>query len=213
MKIEQIMVTNVISVSPRTKLIEAYRTSQAYRIRHFPVVDGDQLVGIVSDRDLRDAHPSLLTESDSEAYYLKEIREIMVRNVITIHPLDFVEDAAKLLYQYRIGCLPVVSDDRLVGIISERDILHTLLGMMGVQEPSSRVEIEVPDQSGMLANVADLLRARKINVSSVMVFRGPAKGKKTLVFRLATMDPRRFVQDVKTLGYHVVTPSNGEVEL
>lgn len=206
MRIEQIMVHDVISISPSTSLEEALNISKKHRIRHIPVVDHGELVGILSDRDLRDACPSCFEETDMSLMKDIPARSLMRTNVITIHPLDFVEDAARLLYEHHIGCLPVVSDNKLVGIISERDILHTLLEMMGVTSATTRVEIVVPDRTGMLANIADLLRARRINVESVLVYPSDQPGFKKLVFRIKTLDPRRFIQDVEALGYHVVQP-------
>ncbi|WP_018130480.1 acetoin utilization AcuB family protein [Effusibacillus pohliae] len=206
MLVEQAMTRDVICVSPDTSIEEALAITTANRIRHLPVVCNEQLVGIISDRDLRNAMPSCLVQEQTAALKDTPVSSIMKSDVITAHPLDFVEDAANFLYQKRIGCLPVVSCGKLVGIITERDILHTLVEMMGVSSPTSRVEVQVPDRPGMLAEIADLLRARKINVASVMVFPGPTEGQKTIVFRLKTMDPRRFVYDVQNAGYQVVQP-------
>lgn len=206
MLVEQAMTPKVICVSPDTPIEEALAITTVNRIRHLPVVEDGRLVGIISDRDLRNAMPSCLIQDQSEVLKDTPVKSVMETNVITAHPLDFVEDAAHTLYQKRIGCLPVVSCGKLVGIITERDILHTLVEMMGVSSPSSRVEIQVPDRPGILAEITDFLRARKINVSSVMVFPGTDNGQKTIVFRLKTMDPRRFIYDVENAGYKVVQP-------
>lgn len=206
MLVEQTMTPNVICVTQDTTIEEALTITTANRIRHLPVVENDKLVGIISDRDLRNAMPSCLVEDPGEILADTPVRAIMKTDVITAHPLDFVEDAANTLFQKRIGCLPVVSCGKLVGIITERDILHTLVEMMGVSSPTSRVEIQVPDRSGMLAEVADFLRARKTNVASVMVFPSQEEGSKTIVFRLRTMDPRRFIYDVENAGYKIIHP-------
>ncbi|MFC4769843.1 CBS and ACT domain-containing protein [Effusibacillus consociatus] len=206
MLVEQAMTSDVICVSPDTPISEAIAITTAKRIRHLPVVKDGELVGILSDRDLRNAMPSCLVEADSLPVEGTPVSSIMITNVITAHPLDFVEDAASTLYHKRIGCLPVVSRGKLVGIITERDILHTLVEMMGVSTPTSRIEIQVPDRPGMLAEVADFLRARKTNVASVMVFPSPTEGQKTLILWLKTMDPRRFIHDVENAGYTVIQP-------
>ncbi|MGB8955672.1 MAG: CBS and ACT domain-containing protein [Tumebacillaceae bacterium] len=207
MLVESMMIRDVITLSPQHTLHEALKISETKRIRHLPVVDADGcVVGILSDRDLRSATPSTLTEGDHEAVLNTTVENIMIRDVITCHPLDFVEDAAAQMYLRRVGSLPVISHDQLVGIITERDILHTLVEMMGVNAPTSRVEVIVPDRPGMLANIADLLRARRINASTVMVFPSNQEGHKSIVFRIGTMDPRRFLQDIQNAGYHVVQP-------
>lgn len=206
MLVEQAMTSDVCCVTLDTTIEKALALTTAHRIRHLPVVENDKLVGIISDRDLRNAMPSCLGENESRSLAETPVSAIMKTDVITAHPLDFVEDAANTLFQKRIGCLPVVSGDKLIGIITERDILHTLVEMMGVSSPTSRVEIQVPDRPGMLAEVADFLRARKTNVASVMVFPSQEEGSKTIVFRLRTMDPRRFMQDVENAGYKVIEP-------
>jgi acetoin utilization protein AcuB len=206
MLVESIMTRDVITLTQTMSVQDALDISKQHRIRHLPVVQDDYLVGLVSDRDLRDATPSTLETCQHDLLRQTKVEKIMVKEVHTCHPLDFVEDAAAQMYRHRIGCLPVVSQGRLVGIISERDILHTLVEMMGVNTPTSRVEVEVPDRPGMLAEIADLLRARRTNTSTVLVFPSPIEGCKRLVFRINTMDPRRFIQDIHNAGYRVVNP-------
>lgn len=206
MLVESIMVEQVVTCSPHHTLQQAKEISRNHRIRHLPVIEGGRVVGMISDRDLRDAAPSTLEDESSRLHVLTTttVEKIMVRDVITCHPLDFVEDAALLMYRHKIGCVPVVSNDQLIGIISERDILHTLVEMMGVPSPTSRVEVEVPDKPGVLADITDLLRARRLSAATVLVFPSKNAGHKTLIFRLRTMDPRKFIQDIERLGHRVV---------
>jgi len=205
MLVESIMIRDVVTCSPGDTLQQAKLISRNHRIRHLPVVEAGRVVGLISDRDLRDAAPSTLETEDRRQIMLNtRVETIMVRDVHSCHPLDFVEDAALLMYRHHIGCLPVCSGGQLLGIISERDILHTLVEMMGVHAQTSRVEVEVPDRPGVLADVSDLLRARRISASTVLVFPSKKEGFKTLVFRLRTMDPRRFIHDIETLGFSVV---------
>lgn len=194
MLVESIMTKDVLFVSPQSTVQEALDITKTHRFRHLPVLQEGRLVGLISDRDLRDAAN---TPDAAVAAW-------MVQDVITCHPLDFVEDVAATIYKKRVGCLPVVSKGRLVGLVTERDILHNLVEMMGVHAPTSRVEVELPDKPGMLAEIADLLRARRINASTVMVFPSEQEGCKTIVFRIGTMDPRRFIQDIQNAGYRVV---------
>ncbi|ASS74868.1 acetoin utilization protein AcuB [Tumebacillus algifaecis] len=205
MLVEQIMTREVVTLSPDNTLQEALDLSHHHRLRHLPVVQDGLLVGLISDRDLRAAAPSTLEQAESDQI-LHDIRveQLMIKDVITAHPLDFVEDAAAQIYKHSVGCLPVVSQGKLTGIVTERDILRNLVEMMGVNAPTSRIEVEVPDKTGMLANISDLLRARRINTSAVMVFPSAKEGYRTIVFRIRTMDPRRFIQDIEAAGYRVV---------
>ncbi|MDI3328960.1 MAG: acetoin utilization AcuB family protein [Alicyclobacillaceae bacterium] len=206
MLVEQIMTRDVVTVNPHTPLIEALQLSRARRIRHFPVMQGQELVGIVSDRDMRDICPSILDPNWESAVRSLHIRDCMKRDVITVHPWDFIEDAAAEMFRQRVSCLPVVQDGKLVGILTERDILHTLIDMMGVLAPSSRIEVELPNRPGGLADVADILRARKVNACSVLVFPGDTPQTRRLVLRVQTMDPRHIIDDITAAGYRVIGP-------
>lgn len=213
MLVENIMNRNVITVDSSDTIRIALLKVQQYRIRHLPVVKDGQLIGIISDRDVRDACPSILgtPHKEDEDILGSPISSIMRKDVITADPLDFVEEAALILYANNIGCLPVVSGDqnKLVGIITEKDILNTLVELMGVNYPSSHIEVEVDDRIGLLADVSQIFKAAKCNVSSVLVF--PEKqqsAKKNLVFRVQTIDPRRVVQMIKAAGYHVIWPKD-----
>jgi acetoin utilization protein AcuB len=206
MLVEEIMNRNVITVKPSDTLRLAMLLTAQHRIRHLPVVDdSQQIIGILSDRDLRDACPSKL-EPGQEAILEREIAEIMIKDVITAHPLDFVEEAAHVLYENKIGCLPVVDQNELKGIITETDILHTLVELMGVHYPSSHIEVEVEDHAGVLADVAAVLKDCKLNISSVLVFPGRRHGKRNLVFRVQTIDPRRVTSALQKEGYQVIWP-------
>lgn len=209
MLIEDIMNRNVVTVKPSDTIRLAMLLTAQHRIRHLPVIDdAGKLVGIISDRDLRDACPSKLETCQDDQIYNQTIDVIMHKNVITAHPLDFVEEAAYTLYENKVGCLPVVDQDELKGILTESDILHTLVELMGVHYPSSHVEVEVDDRPGMLADVASVFKQMRSNVNSVLVYPGQRHGKKNLVFRVQTIDPRKLTKKLEESGYQVVWPKD-----
>jgi acetoin utilization protein AcuB len=210
MRIEEIMRRRVVTVHPATSIGDALKLLRGNRIRHLPVVDQERLVGIVSDRDLRDALPStLLVHDDDDTVLQKPVADIMQRHVITAHPLDFIEDAAVQIYEHKVGSLPVVEGNRLVGIITESDLFNSLIELFGVNKPSSHIEVEVDDRVGMLAEVSQVIREAQVNVSSVVVFPGCRPGKKNLVFRVQTIDPRPVVQLLRDKGFAVIAPGEG----
>ena len=135
MQIEKWMNQEVVTVSPGDSFRTAMTLIRQKGIRHLPVVDGKRLVGIVTDRDLRQASPSAATSlSIHELHYLLEkltVQHIMTSQVITVRPEQTVEEAAMLLLGHRIGGLPVVRDGELVGIITETDILQAFLQLRG----------------------------------------------------------------------------------
>jgi acetoin utilization protein AcuB len=210
MRIEDIMRRNVVTVSPKTPIGEALLLLRANRIRHLPVIEDERLVGIVSDRDLRDALPSrLLTHDDDETVLYKPVADIMQRQVITAHPLDFIEEAALQIYEHKIGSLPIVEGNRLVGMITESDLFYSLIELFGVNKPSSHIEVEVDDRVGMLAEVSQVFREAQVNVTSVVVFPGRKKAMKNLVFRVQTIDPRVVIQLLAEKGFTVIGPTEG----
>ncbi|MBO8163724.1 MAG: CBS domain-containing protein [Brevibacillus sp.] len=207
MRIEEIMRKRVVTVNTTTTIGEALMLLRGNRIRHLPVLDEGKLVGIVSDRDLRDALPSTLIRHDDDNEVLKKkVKEIMHPDVVTAHPLDFIEDAAKMIYDHKVGSLPVVEEGRLVGIVTESDILNRLVELFGVHKPSSHIEVEVDDRIGMLAEVSQVFRAEQVNVSSVIAWPSTNPGKKKLIFRVQTIDPRRIEGSLRAAGFTVTGP-------
>ncbi len=131
MKAQEMMHPDVITASPEMSLAQAKRLMQDHRIRHLPVVSGLTLVGLVTDRDLRNASPSqatTLTTGEMHAQmHTTPIETCMTREVVTISPADDVVEAAKRLLAGPFGCLPVVDGGQLVGIVTEIDLLRGFL--------------------------------------------------------------------------------------
>ena len=130
----------------------------------------------------------------------------MVKDVITVPPTATVECAAKLLYENKVGALPIVNEKgELVGIITETDILETFVEATGLGEPSSRIEVEMEDKPGALAKVAQLIKIHNVNIVSVMTIPAAKKGKRIVVFRLSATDPSAVRKEIEGAGYPVVS--------
>lgn len=131
MRVKEWMSSSPITVPPSTPVFEARRLMQEKQIRHLPVTEQEQLVGIVTDRDIRLNLPSPATSlSIWEINYLLArltVGEVMTKPVVTIEPDRPVEDAARLMLERRIGALPVVENGRVVGILTETDLLRAWL--------------------------------------------------------------------------------------
>lgn len=203
----------VITITPDDTLATALALTREHRIRHLPVRLGDDdLVGILSDRDIRLAMPSPLTTPDAERTDFLErtpIAVVMTRSVITIGPDEPIEDAASLMYRHRIGSLPVVdAGQRLLGILTETDILHALVRILGVTEPSSRIEVALQDQPGALGHALSVIsQVSGLNIVSVIVPSYRQEDRKTAVLHLATIDPREAIRALEGAGYPVGWPS------
>lgn len=212
MLVNKRMTRDPVVVSPADSLADAMRLTRARRIRHLPVVQDGEVVGIVSDRDVRLAMPSPLTESDDQRVSFLErtrIAEIMRGNVATVGPLDTVEDAAKLMRRTRIGALPVVdAHGRLLGILSESDVLDAFVEILGPPGQSSRIEIGLPDRAGELARALRVIGEEQgVNVCSAMVPPGAPGERRVAIVHIATIDPRETIERLEAAGFEVGWPS------
>ncbi|MBR9989139.1 MAG: CBS domain-containing protein [Gemmatimonadetes bacterium] len=206
------MTPHVHTVSPETTLAEALSISREHRIRHLPVLDDSRrLVGIVTDRDLRLAMPPIWADEHGEltqALHTRRVGELMITNIITALPDTPMEDAARLLYTHHIGCLPVLEDDRLIGILTETDLLRAFAELFGGQKLTKRVEVQLPNRPGELARVVRLIGIeKKINIAGMVV--PPVKGGEDCVaiMHLQVDDPSEIAHALRKVGYRVGTPS------
>ncbi|OEH91799.1 acetoin utilization AcuB family protein [Bacillus solimangrovi] len=208
MIVEEIMSTEIITLHMHDTIEKACELIYSKPIRHLPIVDNEShVVGIVSDRDIRDVSPSIFHSEEHKEDLQKPIASIMTQDVLTAHPLDFVEDICSLFYEHQIGCLPIVSEGKLVGIVTETDMLHTLVKLTGADQPSSLLEIKVKNRAGVLTDVASVFRRNKINIISVLVYPAKSDNYKILIFRVQTMNPMSVISELKTDGHEVLWPN------
>src|ERR1700694_1370730 len=134
MKIAEVMSRSVVTLTPEQTLRDAVELLRSKHIRHLPVVEDSKLIGIVTDRDVKRATPSLLAGVDREEYdrVLDEtkIAQIMTREPMTVTPETGLKAAVQVFIDHKVGALPVVSDGLLVGIITEIDLLRVFHGML-----------------------------------------------------------------------------------
>ena len=148
MTVERYMTPNPISVRPDTSLRKAQDLLHAHQIRHLPVVQRRRLVGIITDRDLRQLFPSpLATPEELERFGSDgarvKVRDVMNRRILSVTPDTRTHRAARLMVEHRIGCLPVLRGSTLVGIITTIDLLQTLAGEDGCQAIGRQEETRV----------------------------------------------------------------------
>ncbi|MCL1926700.1 MAG: CBS and ACT domain-containing protein [Syntrophorhabdaceae bacterium] len=143
-----------------------------HEIRHLPVLKDEQrLVGILSERDIKQASPSSATALEiREIFYLLDkikVKQIMTRRPYTVSSTTPIEEAALVIREKKIGCLPVVDNGKLVGIITETDILDAFIEGMGVNGPGYRMELVLPNLPGKLLELLKLLKDFDANVVSL----------------------------------------------
>lgn len=211
MLVREIMTKQVVAIGPDTPIRDVQLLMEQRNIRHFPILDhdsqaggADRLVGIVSDRDVRLVgadHPKAPEGVKSS----DPVSALMVSPVITADPEDPIEETAKTLRERKIGAMPVMEDDRLVGIVTAIDMLDALVRMSGVTEASSRLEVEVVNRPGALAGLLDRVASRHINVSSVMTSRSDADTV-SFILRVGTAAGHELAAHLRRLGYTVYWP-------
>ena len=202
MLVRDVMRSPAVSISANTTLQHAYRTMHEHHIRHLPVLDGNDLIGVVTDRDLRLASSALTPTpfpSDSP------VSTVMTRNVMTAAAWDPIEDAARLMRTHKIGCLPILEDGRLIGIITGLDLLDALIRMMRVDKPSGRLEVRLPDQPGELARLTAFLSYRGIDVHSILTYPDTERSVRT-VLRIGSIETRPLAQDLRRAEFDVLWP-------
>lgn len=202
MLIRDIMTSPPVAISPDVTLAEAYRILQEKDIRHLPVVDRGRLVGVITDRDLRLATSCLAPSPFSPD---SRVAEAMCREPVTADASDPVEDAAARMRERKIGCLPIVEDGRLIGIITGIDLLDALLKMTGVTRPSGRLEVVLPDRAGELARLAEFLSHRDLNVRSILSYPENADAIRA-VLRVDSIQIRELGADLRRAGFDVLWP-------
>jgi acetoin utilization protein AcuB len=147
MVVEQIMTRNPITVTPNDSLRRAIALMKEGKFRRLPVLENEQLVGIVTDRDIRLAanSPVILRERWQDEFLLDHVKvdACMTPDPITVSPDTNVEEAARLMRALKVGGLPVVKEGRLVGIVTETDILNHLIELLErhrVEKPEAAVD-------------------------------------------------------------------------
>jgi acetoin utilization protein AcuB len=202
MLVRDIMTTTVITIAPDQTLEEACSIMHAKNIRHLPVVEGGRVVGVVTDRDVHGATSALLTAPCSPHGL---VRDAMSKPPKTADALDSVEETAYTMRTLKIGCLPVVAGETLVGIVTGIDLLDALLHLTGVGKPSGRLELRLPDQPGELARLTALISEGGINIHSMLSYPDSDEVSR-IVLRVNTMETRVLAGALRAAGFEVVWP-------
>lgn len=209
------MTGELVTLSPEASVAEALILCRERRIRHIPILEEGHLVGIVTDRDLRDASPALGDPERASALQKIRVRDVMTREVITADPEASIENVAQEMYEYKIQSLPVVTEgpvvdegsavaeDELLGIVTSSDVMRALVMLVGLPEPGCRIEVQAANKAGVLSEVAGKIQDLEVDIVSVLSDPDWRSGNRTLIFQLVTADPSSVIESLKTGGYKV----------
>jgi acetoin utilization protein AcuB len=209
MLVEDRMTSDPVTITTNTSLKDALELVRSKSFRHLPVLDEDGgLVGIVTEKSLVYASPTPTTTlSIFEVDYIlsrTRVGQVIQGSVITVGPDLPIEEAARVMIDHRIGCLPVVEDEKLVGIISDTDIFRVFVEGLGGGHPSLRITVVVPEKVGSLAQVANRVAALGGNIHSLGIFWGDQPEDRVVAFRLEGVDRETAVQALEADGVQVV---------
>jgi acetoin utilization protein AcuB len=173
MLVKNWMSKEVITVDADDTMQNAIYILQEQNIKMLPVMDDANLVGIITDRDLKKASPSDATTLDMhELLFLIskiKVRDLMKEPVFTAKPDDTVEEAAALLLEKKISGLPVIDEnDRLVGIITRSDIFRVLLSLSGLGKKGIQFAIRIKDMPGIIKEVRELIHEYGGRTASIL---------------------------------------------
>ncbi|MES9960697.1 MAG: CBS and ACT domain-containing protein [Sedimenticola sp.] len=212
MYVEQIMSGEVDTTTEDMKLSHAAQLMREKDRRFLPVVDDQQrLVGLFSHRELAQAEPSAITTlSVGEVNYLTSkitIGQLMRRDPVVCTPSTLVEDAGHLIRKNKVGALPVVEEGRLVGIVTESNILDFLLDITGCGlRDSTRIAVHLPDEIGALGQLLDRINDFGGYIATVV---SPLSidqtGNRVAIIRYRSGNPESLDDHLRGLGYDLVT--------
>ena len=224
MYVDRIMNPATVTVTEDAKLTHMASLMREHRIHHLPVVrDGDVLTGLVTLHDLQRVAPSpVSTLSVGEANYLLgklTAKQIMQTELVTCTPDTLVEEAAYLMRQKQIGCLPVIRDGRLAGIVTLEDLLDFFLDITGCTTANTtRIALHLADKTGELGRLLDNINAEGGYIATVVSPLHPdATGMRIAIVRYRADDPSALDNRLRELGYDLITenlppPLSGQCE-
>ena len=202
------MAKNPVTVSPDTPVDEAASAMKKGHFRRLPVVEDGKLVGFLSDKDIMRVAPSpatTLSRYEARSLLAKlKIGDIMNKEVISVNEDATIEEAALIMYNHKIGGLPVVSSvGAVVGVITETDIFKTFVDVMGLQEGKTRLTLLVDNKVGVVYDIAGIFTECGLSIDSLVTCRQPY-GKYEIVVHGDIPDVDAISAKIKAKGYEII---------
>ena len=207
MRIRDIMSTNVVAVDEKTSIHDARKIMEAHKIRRLPVMKKDKLVGLITKHMLLEAAPSPATAlSIHELHYLlaqMTVKDIMVKKPFTISPDMPPEEAMQLGQEMGYGGFPVVEGGRLVGVVTESDIVRLMTKVLGVSKRGKRITIKASSEFGNMQKIMNILDKSKTVLLSLMSLKEPEEEERLIVLRLDSENAEPIAKELKSSGFNV----------
>lgn len=202
------MTKNPITVTPDTKVDEAALLMKKHKIRRLPVVEGEKLVGFLSDRDIMKVAPSpatTLSKYEINSLLAKMcVSDIMQKDVVSVSVDATIEEAALLMCTHKIGGMPVISSvGAVVGVITETDIFKTFVDVMGLADGKTRLTLEVQNKPGTVKEIAEIFTELGLNIDSLITCK-KEDGKYEIVIRGDFVAAQSLTGRLEDKGFKVI---------
>jgi acetoin utilization protein AcuB len=210
--IKEMMQKDPVTIRPEASFYDARALIRDKGIRHLPVVDKNgRLVGILTDRDIREAAPSDATSLNAhELHYLLgklKVSAFMTPKdkLITISSDTIIEEAVQLMHDRKIGCLPVVDGNKLVGLITETDVLALLVDLFGLKMKGTRLTVAIEDEPGQMHGILEIFKKQNVNIISIVSPTFKVNGKRVAAIRIQTHQYKDLAKELEQKGYQILS--------
>ena len=167
MRVSEIMSQGIVTITPDKRVGQALQLMQKHQIRHLPVMEGERMMGWITSRDLREVLLASMLEKITVA-------DVMVRAPINVTADTSIEEAARLIMEHKIGGMPVMDGDKLVGVITMLDVIGAFLTLLSLIRQSSRLDLVTEDKPEAMEAATKIIEAAGGKILNLAL--GPAKG-------------------------------------
>jgi|LAHU01.1.fsa_nt_gb acetoin utilization protein AcuB len=204
MLVRDIMTKNVITITSDTYVLDAERIMDQNRIGRLPVVDDGKLVGIVTKNDVLKASPTSTTPTNQRhLFYLMSkltVKEIMKTTVLKISPDTPIEKAIAAAQKNKVGSLPVVEEDKVVGILTTNDVFYKILNpLFGIGQKGSRIVIHGAGKAEKMQEILDFIRKTGLEVKTYWI--PPRDDRQDLILHIDIDDATSILEELRGMGY------------
>jgi acetoin utilization protein AcuB len=199
------MRNEVITILPDATIAETCSLMDENRIRRIPVINQEnQLLGIISKEDLKKALPSAvdasLDETSRALANQVKIETFMTQTPVTVSPIDTLEKVATIMRQHKIGGIPVVENELLVGIITESDIFDAFVEVLGGSNKDTRVEFSIPHDTSSIYKVFDILAEHDTQLNNIVICNNHSVKTKTVTLRFTSTNTQELIDELWKAG-------------
>ncbi|HHU36887.1 MAG TPA: CBS domain-containing protein [Treponema sp.] len=209
MNVSYVMTKDPLYIHPEMSVQEARSLMKKENVGRLPVLDKkNRLVGIVTERDLVNASPSVATSLDmyEMSYLLSKllVEKVMQKKVITIDENVVIEEAARIMVDNNVSALPVMHGDAMVGIVSDGDLYRLFINLFGARKEGVRLTMYLPDKPGELFQISRVIAENKGNIITLVVFDGPDEETKMCIVKVSNISADDLVAAVKPFAIEIL---------